>query len=99
MMGATSPTPHPFKHLTDKEMAVQCSVGLCFSCDELLSCGHKCKLLFDNTIVNNYDLEEADDSLMMMISRLHIEVQGASLMYIEWMMNYTGGLSGFGIDT
>jgi len=29
---------------------------------------------------------------MMMIDRLHIGVQGASLMYIKWMMNGAGVL-------
>jgi hypothetical protein len=62
--------------------------------------GHKCKLLFNITVVNDYDLEEADISLMMMIGRTQSGVQGASPMYIEGVINGTGVLcvGGFGLD-
>jgi hypothetical protein len=51
-------------------MAAQHQAGLCFNCDELFSRGHKCKMLFEITAVNDYNVEEADASLMMMIGKL-----------------------------
>jgi hypothetical protein len=89
--GATAPTPCPFKRLTTEEMAAQCQVGLCFDYDESFSCGHKCKMLFE-IIAINYDVEEANASLMMMIGRLQFGVQGASPMYLEGVMNGVGVL-------
>jgi hypothetical protein len=68
--GAAVPTPCPFKCLTAEEMAAQHQAGLCFNCDELFSRGHKCKMLFEITAVNDYNVEEADASLMMMIGKL-----------------------------
>jgi hypothetical protein len=76
--GAAAPTPHPFKRLTTQEMVAWRQAGLCFNYDKPFSHGHKCKMLFDITAVNDYDMEEADASLMMMIGRLQSRVQGAS---------------------
>jgi hypothetical protein len=66
MTGVVAPT----SHTTAKEMAELRHGGLCFNCDEPFACANKCKLLFDMTAINDYDLEEADNSLMMMIDRL-----------------------------
>jgi hypothetical protein len=44
-------------------------------------------MLFEITAVNDYDQDEADASLMMMIGHLQSGVPGASLMYLEGMMN------------
>jgi hypothetical protein len=70
--------PRPFKRLTAQEMVAWSQAGLCFNCDKSFSHGHKCKMLFEITTVNDYDMEEADASLMMMIGRLQSRVQGAS---------------------
>jgi hypothetical protein len=51
-------------------MAKQRQAVLYFNCDEPFSCGHKCKILFEITAINDYDQEEADASLMMMIDQL-----------------------------
>jgi hypothetical protein len=67
---ATVPTPRPYKRLTAEEMAGRHQEGLCFNYDESFSCGHKCKMLFEITAVNDYNMEEADASLMMMIGSL-----------------------------
>jgi hypothetical protein len=68
--GIAAPTPHPFKCLTTDEMVKQRQAALCFNYDELFSRGHKCKILFEITAINDYDQEEADASLMMMIDQL-----------------------------
>jgi hypothetical protein len=49
-------------------------------------------MLFEITTVNDYDVEEADASLMMVIGRLQSGVQGASPMYLEGVMNGAGVL-------
>jgi hypothetical protein len=73
-------------------MTEQCHASLCFNYDEPFARGHKCKLLFDITAINDYDLEEADNSLMMMIGRTQSGVQGASPMYLEGVINDAGVL-------
>jgi hypothetical protein len=85
--GAAAPTPHPFKRPTADEMAERRQVSLCFNYDEPFSHGHKCKMLFEITTINDYEVEEADASLMMMIDKLQLGVQRASPMYLEGMMN------------
>jgi hypothetical protein len=49
-------------------------------------------MLFEITAVNDYDVEEADASLMMMIGRLQYGVQGAFPIYLEGVMNGAGVL-------
>jgi hypothetical protein len=49
-------------------------------------------LLFDITAINDYDLEEADSSLKMMIGMTQSEVQGTSPMYLEGVINGVGVL-------
>jgi hypothetical protein len=61
-------------------MAERCRAGLYFNSDEPFARGHKCKLLFNITAINDYELEEADSSLMMMIGTTHSGVEGASPM-------------------
>jgi hypothetical protein len=73
-------------------MAARHQAGLCFNCDEPFSHDHKCKMLFEITVVNDYAVEEVDASLMMMIGRLQSRVQGASPMYLEGVMNGAGVL-------
>jgi hypothetical protein len=87
--GTTIPSTRPFKHLTTEEMAERRQQGLCFNCDEPFSRNHKYKMLFEITAVNDHETEEGDASLMMMIGRLQSGVQGASLMYLEGIMNGT----------
>jgi hypothetical protein len=48
-------------------------------------------MLFEITVINDYDVEEADANRMM-IGRLQYGVQGASRMYIEGVMNAAGVL-------
>jgi hypothetical protein len=91
-MGVAAPTSRSFKRLTAKEMAERCHAGLRFNCDEPFAHGHKCKLLFDITAINDYDLEEADNSLKMMIGRTQSGVQGTSPMYLEGVINGVGVL-------
>ena len=42
-------------------------MGLCFNCDETFTYRHKCKHLFDITLVNHYNFDDTNASLMMMI--------------------------------
>lgn len=75
---STSPTPAsavaplatpplPFKRLTTEEMVERHQSGLCFNCDKPFTHGHKCKLLFDITSINDYDADDIDNNLLMMI--------------------------------
>jgi hypothetical protein len=45
--------PRPFKRLTAEEMAEHHRSGLCFNCDEHFTRSHKCKHIFDITVVND----------------------------------------------
>lgn len=63
-------------------MAERCRIGLCFNYDEQFTRGHKCKHIFDITLVNDYDMEEADPGLMMMISAQNSGVRGWRTMFL-----------------
>lgn len=47
---------------------------LCFNCNEPFTRGHKCKNLFDITTINDYDTDDVDNSLLMMISQTQLAV-------------------------
>jgi hypothetical protein len=71
-------------------MAERRRAGLCFNCDEPFVRGHKCKHLFDITTINDYDTNEADDSLMMMIGTTHSAVRDSPPMYLTEVILGTG---------
>lgn len=64
----TSPPSRPFKRLTLDEMVERRRAGLCFNCDEPFACGHKCKMLFEITMVNDCDMDD-NSNLMMIIGK------------------------------
>jgi hypothetical protein len=47
-------------------------------------------MLFEEAIINDYDPEKADGSLMMMIDKIQSRVQGTSPMYLEGVINSIG---------
>jgi hypothetical protein len=71
-------------------MTARRQAGLCFNCDEPFSHGHKCKHLFDITAINNYDTNDIDDTLMMMIGTTHSVVRGCTPMYLTGVIAGTG---------
>lgn len=64
-----------FKRLTFDEMAKRKCLGLCFNCDEQFSRGHKCKQLFEITIVNDFD-DDDEPSLMVITAGPNGGLQG-----------------------
>jgi hypothetical protein len=82
--------PRPFKHLTAKEMAERHRSGLYFNCDEHFTRSHKCKHLFDITAVNDYDSDDVDNSLLMMIGTEQSPVRGYPPMYLTGVVSRTG---------
>lgn len=85
----TQPPQRTFKRLTADEMATRRQAGLCFNCDEPFSRGHKCKNLFEITVINDYNADDVGESMMMMIGKPHSGVHRASPMYLEAMINGT----------
>ena len=59
--------PRPFKRLTSKETTEHHRAGLCFNYDEPFTRSHKCKHLFNIMATNDYDANDVDNSLLMMI--------------------------------
>lgn len=56
-------------------------MGLCFNYNEPFSRGHKYKHLFDITLVNDYNFDDTDASLMMMIGAQNLGVLGWCTMF------------------
>jgi hypothetical protein len=71
-------------------MAARRQARLCFNCDEPFSRGHKCKLLFDITVINSYDTDDSDNSFMMMIGTANAAVRGCTPMYLTGVIAGTG---------
>jgi hypothetical protein len=61
-----APTHHS-KCLTPEEMTKRRHMALCFNRDKPFTHGHKCKHLFDIMLINDYDNDDTDAGLMMMI--------------------------------
>lgn len=70
-----APTHH-LKCLTPKEMIKCRHMALCFNRDEPFTHGHKCKHLFDIMLVNDYDNDDTNFDLMMMIGTQNLGARG-----------------------
>jgi hypothetical protein len=57
-------------------------MGLCFNYNEPFTHGHKCKHLFDIMLVNDYNFDDTDASLMMMIGAQNLGVLGWCTMFL-----------------
>jgi hypothetical protein len=82
-------TPRPFKRLTAEEMVERHRSGLCFNCDEPFTRDHKCKHLFDIMNVNDYDNDNVDNSLLMMIGTEQSLVHGCPPMCLIGVVSET----------
>jgi hypothetical protein len=51
---------------------------------------HKCKNLFDITVVNDYDTKDIDNSLLMMIGTTQSAVRGSHPMFLAGAILGTG---------
>jgi hypothetical protein len=51
-------------------------MALCFNRDEPFTHGHKCKHLFDIMLVNDYDNDDTNFDLMMMIGTQNLGARG-----------------------
>ena len=74
--------PRPFKRLTPEEMVEWRRAVLCFNYEEPFTQGHKCKHLFNITAINDYDMDDIDNSLIMMIGTNQSPMRGYPPMYL-----------------
>lgn len=57
-------------------------LGLCFTCDNPFTRDHECNNLFDITTINDYDTEDTNNNLLMMIGITQSAVRGSPPMYL-----------------
>jgi hypothetical protein len=86
-----SPIPplRPLKHLITEEMAEHRRSGLYFNCDEPFTSGHKCKHLFDITVVNDYNIDNINNSLLKMIGTTQSPMHGCPPMCLAGVVSGT----------
>ena len=65
-------------------------MGLYFNYDEPFTSGLKCTHLFDITAINDYDANNIDDSLLMMIGTTQSAVRDCRPMYLAGAVLGTG---------
>jgi hypothetical protein len=65
-MPPAAPLRH-FKCLTTEETTKHLQIGLCFNYVEPFTHGRKCRHLFDITTINDYDADDVDNNLLMML--------------------------------
>jgi hypothetical protein len=64
-------------------------VGLYFNYDKPFTRGLKCKHLFDIIAINDYDTEDINNGLMMMIGTTRSAVRGCPTMYLIGVVSGT----------
>ena len=82
--------PRLFKRLTSKETTEHHRAGLCFNCDEPFTGSHKCKHLFNIRATNDYNVDDVDNSLLMMLGTTPPAVHGCHPMYLAGAILGTG---------
>ena len=65
-------------------------MGLYFNYDEPFICGLKCKHLFNITTINDYDADDVDNSILMMLGTTQFVLHSCLPMYLVAAVRGTG---------